>query len=141
MEDQREKNNILTEFKQVEWNERVQLLVEKLDPLIGAYALMELVKSGTCFVHEVFVNHQSIGFYIGRVDVLANSERDLVIMHAMSDRKGHKPLIHVLSIIFPAVADQLRCNRVRIHSDQRKIDSLLESAGYEYFETVFMKEV
>jgi len=130
-----------TLVQEVEWNTRLEALLKQLDPLLGVETLKRLQGERRIFTHEVIHGEKSLGFYIGRVDVLANGDRELVIMHAVSEVKGPKPLAHILSGIFPGVGLQLKCKRVRIHSETRKMDNLLESSGYQFTESVFTKEI
>jgi hypothetical protein len=126
---------------QVGFSDRLRKLIIALDPEIGADALKSLIDSGKIFVHEVIYNAISVGFYIGRVDIMGNGQKELVIMHALSDVKGSKPLLHILNQIFPNVGAQLNCKRVRIHSETRKMDDLLESGGFKFLESVFVKDI
>lgn len=127
--------------RDTEWNERLQSLLTMLDPEIGVENLKRFIQEGKFFAHEVIYNGVSIGFYIFRIDTMSNGKRELVILHAISEIKGPKPLVHILNQIFPGVGMQYNCRRIRIHSESRKMDDLLEAGGFRFMESVFIKEI
>lgn len=127
--------------RETDWNERIEKLLTALDPWLGVETTKRLIEEKRIVAHEVILNGYSVGFYIFRVDILENDSKELVIMHAISDVKGPKPLIHILNNIFSGVGQQLNCNRVRIHSETRKMDDLLEAGGYRFMESVFVKDI
>jgi len=127
--------------REAEYNERIEKLLTALDPVLGVEVIKRLMQEKKILAHEVVCNGYSVGFYLFSVDELANGDRELVIRHAISDVKGPKPLIHILSQIFPGVGLQLKCKRVRIHSETRKMDDLLEAGNYRFMESIFIKDI
>jgi hypothetical protein len=125
----------------VPWNERIEKLVIELDPIVGVEALKLNVGNGTITAYEVFFDENSIGFFLARGETLWNGAKELVILHAVSEVKGRTPLSSLLSVFLPRLAKDQGYASIRIHSERRGLDAVLEETGFKFQETVFVKKV
>lgn len=123
------------------WDEQVNALAKRLNPVYGLAALQGLVDRGEVKLYDVIVQDNRLGVIITRIDTGYNGTRELVVMHAVSEVKPAQPLTSVLAPVFEAIAKTAGADKVRVHSDRRGIDKLLEDNGYSFSETVFIKEV
>ncbi len=123
------------------WDEQVNVLAGRLNPAYGLVTLQELVERGEVQMYEVIIQETRLGVIITRIDAGYDGTRELVVMHAVSEIKTAQPLTSVLAPVFEKIAKIARADKVRIHSDRRGIDKLLEDNGYSFSETVFIKEV
>lgn len=128
-------------IKQIPVDTSVDPLLEKINPLVGVQALKAQIASGEIFLYGVFFDNKRLGIFIARIDVLLNGEKELVIMHASSDFEIERPLTSVLNPVFDGLANELKIKSVRIHSEHRGIDKLLEDSGYKFIESVFQKRL
>lgn len=123
------------------WNDRLEALVTSLNPEIGVEAVKNQVEKNHFMPFEVFVDEVSIGFFVIRIDVTYDGKKELVHLFSLSEVKGRTPIHHVMGSLVMNIARDLGCQRVRVHSEIRKIDSFLEREGFEFRESVFVKEV
>jgi hypothetical protein len=119
----------------------IDKLLEKLDPQVGIEALKKRIAEKTIFLYDVLFDSKRLGIFIARIDTLYDGEKELVIMHAVSDFEIEHPLTSVLNPVFDSLAKELGIKSVRIHSERRGIDKLLEDSGYKFIENVFQKRV
>lgn len=90
---------------------------------------------------EVVLDNLLIGYLVAFEDTLLNGKRELAIIRALSCVKGKSPLSHIISHGLGQFAKSLSVNSVRIHSERRGLDSLLEESGYKFKESIFIKEL
>lgn len=127
---------------EVAWNDEIETLVNRRLPIdIGTHTLRILTEQGRVQIYNILKDDLHLGYFFARVDVLPNGTRELAIMHGVSIAHTPKPFTHIISGIFPWIARQRNCQKLRIHSSQRKLDSLLEDNGLRFRESVFEREV
>ena len=126
---------------QAVWNERLEKLLTQLDPVIPVSKIKEHVLAGTVLAFEVVAEEISVGFFLVRIEKLYNDDLELVVLHAMSEVKGHTPLSHIVSVMLPDMAKNYGAKSIRIHSEMRKMDCLLEREGFKFQESIFSKKV
>lgn len=125
------------ELEQVLWNDRLEKLVQELKPVVGWEAIRDHVTSEAISAYEVYFDAVSIGYFLARESTLLNNEKQLVILHALAQVKGKTPLSSLLAVVIPGLAREKGYASVRIHSERRGMDALLEEAGYKFMENVF----
>lgn len=124
-----------------DWNERLSCLLDEIRDEKTKQAIKFRVENKRYLVFEVFLNEKSIGFLVCFIDRLLNDERQFVVMHALSEIKGNTPISHVASFGLDELAQRYCCKTVRIHSERRGLDKLLEKADYYFQESVFIRKV
>ena len=124
-----------------EWNDRLKKLVTELDRVVGMEAIKTHIVSGAISAYEVFFEKNSIGFFLTRGETLWNGAKELVILHALSEVKGKTPLSSLLSVFLPKLAADQGFESIRIHSERRGLDAVLEETGFKFQESVFTKRV
>lgn len=62
-------------------------------------------------------------------------------MFGVSEEKIERPLTSVLSPVFDELAKAVNIKTVRVHSQHRGIDRMLEKKGYNFSESVFIKRI
>lgn len=123
------------------WTDRVGRLLDECRPMFGVEALKEKIEAGEVTAFETFVDELSVGFFLVRVDVLIDGRYELVLLHAVSEYKGKTPIAHILGVLLPNIAKEYGIKKVRVHSQMRKLDDFLERGGFQFQESVFVKEV
>lgn len=96
---------------------------------------------GRLTVLQVFVEKILIGYLVAREDVVFGGKRELAVIRALACVKGKNPIAHVLAHGLSRFAESHGFDSVRIHSDRRGMDAFLEEAGFEFQESVFVKEL
>jgi len=125
------------ELRQHKWNELVKFGLERIKPVVGIEILKEHIKKGDIYVYGIYANEICVGFIFSRIDRNYDQEEELVIMYSVSLVKSDVKLTRILSPLYDQIANG---RRIRIHSERRGHDKLLEQHGYKFFESVFIKE-
>jgi len=125
----------------VGWSERLEALVERMQPRIGLEAIKNAVETNKFHAYEVYINKDSIGFLITRIDTLLDGTRQFVVVHTLSDVKGKTPLYGVAAVLVNALAKKNACTRICCFADRPAWDGVLSKAGYMFRESIYEKEV
>lgn len=139
--DSEEKEIIAFGACEVAWSERIDNFFEILHPTIGAEWIKNAVESNRFKALEVYLNKQSIGFLIVRIDTLADGSRQFVVLHTLSEVKGKTPLVMIASVLLESLAKKYACTSICCFSDRKAWDGVLNRAGFNYRESIFEKKV
>jgi hypothetical protein len=126
---------------EVEWTDRLCDLVRQLNTRIGFSALKNAIESKRFRVLEVYLNNCSLGFIIFRLDLLADDTRRFVVLHTLSQEKGRTPLRMISSVLLVELARRYACDSIGCYADRAGWEGILKKSGFEYVESVFVKEV
>lgn len=134
------------EYLRVKWNVRLKDLMDELKPTVGTDAIRKAVENEQIGAFEVVVISPEgekvfVGYFLTRVDVLWNGEQEMVVLHAVTEMKGKAPVEFCLASIFPAIAREKKIKTVRVHSQRKGLDVVMEKIGYQLEETVWRFEV
>lgn len=119
--------------------EKHRALLEKLDPVVGVDCLAGRVQRDLITLFEVHADDLLLGIFLARVDTLLNGDRELVILHASAVVKPSVPMTSVLNPLFDQVARDQGLKSVRIHSDKKGLDRIMEQSGYKFQEAIYRK--
>ncbi len=136
-----EKEKIVFGAIEAEWSDRVQVLAEEMNPLIGVDQIRNAVQDARFGLLEVFLNEASIGFLIFRIDTQIDGSRRFVTLHTLSEVKGMTPLKMIASVLLNDLAKRYACSSIGCFSDRRAWDGVLTKSGFEQRETLFVKQV
>ena len=132
-----------TTVKEIEFDDDVVLLFT--NQALISYADIELLKKEvdkkTYQLIEVSYKEHRIAIFLMRHDKLINGTTELVIVHCVGNEKIPKEIkpYSMLSPIFDTLAKKFNHSSVRIHSDRRALDRLLDRNGYKFQEAIFSK--
>lgn len=121
----------------IEQNHRA--LLERINPAVGVDCVVSLIQRDQITLYEVHADGALLGIFLCRVDTLLDGERELVIMHAAAVVKPAIPMTSILNPLFDRVALDHGIRAVRIHSDKKGLDAIMEECGYQFQETVYRK--
>jgi hypothetical protein len=119
--------------------ENHRALLEKINPAVGVETLIGLLHRERITLFEVHADGLLLGIFLARVDTLWNGEKELVIMHASAVIKPPFPMTSVLNPLFDQVARDHGLKAIRVHSDKKGLDRIMEENGYIYQEAVYRK--
>lgn len=126
--------------KRSDYDENKHLaLLKKIDPCYGVALLIEKVTSKEFMIFEVYVNDQILGIFLAKVDSLIDNTREFVILNAAAVVDPEVPLTSVLNPVFSAVARQIGLRSIRVHSDKKGLDKLLEENNFIFMESIYRK--
>jgi len=129
------------ELARVKWSEEIGKMLDLLKPALPVKTIRELCETDRLWIYEVFFDKLSIGYFLTRDETLFDGTKELVITHCMTKVKGRTPLSSVLGCIIPNLAKERGFSSIRIHSERRGMDTILEHQGFTFFETVFTKRL
>lgn len=132
---------IVTASKKAWDEEQHHALLQKVNPAVGVDTLAGLVQRGLISLFEVHADGVLLGIFISRTDRLFNGDSELVIMHAAAVQRPPFPMTSILNPVFDQVAKDHGLRAVRVHSDKKGLDKLLEAHGYEFQEAVYRKVI
>ncbi len=89
----------------------------------------------------MLLNEKRLGIFFARVDTLYTGEKELVILFGVAEKNIKQPLTSVLNPVFDELAKKVNIKTIRIHSERKGIDRLLEKNGYKFQETIFIKRI
>ena len=121
--------------------EKHRALLEKINPVVGVDCLSGQVQRGLITLFEVHADDLILGIFLARVDTLLNGDKELVIIHASAVVKPPVPMTSVLNPLFDQVARDREIKSIRIHSDKKGLDKIMENSGYEFQEAVYRKVI
>ncbi len=98
-------------------------------------------ESGRVTILQVFFERILIGYLVAKIDTLFDGTKELAVFRALAVVKGKNPIAHVVSHGLREYARRLGLDSVRVHSDVRGLDALLEEAGYEFQENIFVTRI
>ena len=130
---------IVTASRKAYDEEKHRALLEKINPAVGVDTLAGLVQRGLIFLFEVHADGALLGVFLARIDTLLNGEKEFVIVHASAVIKPPIPMTTVLNPVFDKVARDHGLGAVRVHSDKKGLDRILEENGYQFQESVYRK--
>lgn len=131
-----------TEVKQISFEGNVLKRFRELKTAISENVILKNIESGFIQFFGVFADSFLIGCIVTRIDTNYNLEKELVIMYTftMYDRNDLN-FVSLLNPIYDDIARTANIKRIRVHSERRGHDILLEKNGYKFLETVFIKEL
>jgi len=116
-------------------------LLEKMNPCFGVELLKKLVTSEAYILYEVYAEDSFIGIFLAKLDKLIDGEIELVILHAAAVKAPAMPITSVLNPVFEAVAREHGIRSIRVHSDKKGLDKLLEENNFKFAEAIFRKVI
>ena len=123
------------------WHSELDNLIDAFNPEVPQAVIHDLIDKKLLQAFEVMIDGVKVGYFISRIDCSYEGKKDFVVLWALSSVKGKAPMINVLGSLVSGLAKEIGCDRVRIHSDSRKMDAFLERGGFKYMETVYRKEL
>ena len=114
-------------------------LLEKIKPFVGVENLIGSIQRDLITLFEVHADESFLGIFISRVDRLIDGSRELVIMHASAAVDTPMPISSVFNPLWDQVAIENGLRSIRVHSDRRGLDRILEKNKYEFQEAVYRK--
>lgn len=116
-------------------------LLKQLDPIIGLKCLTDNIRNGNITLYEVMVDGFLVGLFMARVETLINGEKELVIFYAVAVSKPTVAMTSILNPLFDKIATDKSIKTIRVHSEKKGLDKILEANGYEFLETVYRKVI
>ncbi len=132
---------IVTARKTAYDDQKHRVLLEKIDPAVGVACLAGTVQRDLIMLFEVHADGLLLGIFLARIDRLIDGGRDLVICHAAAVDKPSIAMTRILNAIFDQVARDYGLNSVRIHSDKKGLDRIMEKNNYVFQEAVYRKVI
>lgn len=132
---------ITIDVRRIPYGLDVEQLIEKLQPDCGITALKKHIENGMLSVYEITREEKRLAILITRIDTLLDDSQELVIMHAIGSFGTVKNLVSILGPAFDELAKLHQVKAVRVHTDRRGMDKLLEDNGYKYQESIFKKRL
>lgn len=128
---------MITLIQATEFKKEYQLLInERLKPTFYFdYEQHFLYKN--IFIYEV----RYFGIFCGIIICRVSYDAEFVIMHAISMKDTKIPFILMVNNEINAIAKKHYCRFIRLHSDKKALDKLIEKCGFEHYETVYIKKV
>lgn len=117
------------------------VLFKKINPFVGIDCLIQQVKEEKIFLYEVTADDLLLGIFLARIETLLNGDLEFVVIHASSIIKPPVPLTSILNPIFDKIANDNRIKSIRVHSDKKGLDHLLEENNYSFLESIYRKEL
>jgi len=116
--------------------------VEKLidayvDARIGLDGIKENIKAGKIAFYGVYGDKVLIGFLLIRIDVNYAGSEEMVVMYSQCLKKIDRPFFSFLGELYDQIANG---RRIRIHSERRAIDKVIEQQGFKFVEAVYIRE-
>lgn len=130
---------IVTATKTAFNNQKHRVLLEKVNPAVGVQCLAGSIQRDLISLFEVHADGLLLGVFVSRVDDLIDGSKELVIMHASASDQTPLAMTKVLNRIFDKVAIDNGLKSIRVHSDKRGLDRILEKNNYEFQEAVYRK--
>lgn len=116
-------------------------LLEKINPSIGVNLLIGQVQRDSIALFEVHADELLLGIFLSRVERLVDGKDELVILHASAVVKTPIGLMSVCNPLFDQVARDHGLKSIRVHSDKKGIDQILNESNYVFQESVYRKEL
>lgn len=129
------------DLTRIAWDSQVEDAIKKLNPVYGIEALKWNVKTGLLSIFEIASAGKRIAILITRVDTRFDRIRELVIMHAVGNFENSQNLVSVLNPVFDTLARMHKVKIIRVHTQRKAMDALLEENGYHFCENVYKKEL
>jgi len=125
----------------IPWGPGIPELLTRLDTSMRVTTIQLGIENETFTLFEVVFEGKRLGILLTRLDVTFDGEKELVVMFAVSEFKTSFPFSSLLGPVYEEIARSHGAKRIRTHSSRRGVDRLLEQNGYEFIESVFIKEV
>jgi len=129
------------EIERIKWKDEVGTLLATTNLAVPVNAVQERCAQDLLWIYEVFFDKLSIGYFLTRDETLFDGTKQLVITHCVTKVKGKTPLASILGLIIPNLARERGYSSVRIHSERRGMDHIIEQQGGVFFESVFTIKV
>lgn len=123
------------------WDDQAARLLGGILSPAGVQARRAAVQANEIGLYEVQANEFSIGIFLVRLVHRMTGEKELVILHGAAEHAIKTPLTSILGPHFDYIARSCGAKYVRVHSQRRGLDAVLQEHGYEFMETVFVKEL
>jgi hypothetical protein len=129
------------DLNRIRWDANVEELIQRLNPIYGIEALRRNVATGFLSIFEIVTEGRRIAILVTRVDTLLNGNQELVIMHAVGNFETSQNLVSILNPVFDTLARMHKVKIIRVHTQRKGMDALLEENGYNFCESVYKKEL
>lgn len=115
------------------------VLFQKLNLEYGLDLLIEKVKTGTFLIYEVTADNVFVGIFTAKLDRLIDNTPELVILHAAAVADIERPMTSILNPLFESVARENGIKSIRVHSDKKGLDKILEDNNFKFTECIYRK--
>lgn len=129
------------DLNRIRWDTGVEELIQQVNPIYGIEALRRNVATGLLSIFEIASDNKRIAILVTRVDTLLNGNRELVIMHAAGNFENSNNLVSILNPVFDTLARMHKVKIIRVHTQRKGMDALLEENGYHFCENIYKKEL
>jgi len=130
---------IVTASKTAFSDQKHRALLEKVNPAVGVDCLAGTIQRDMNALYEVHADGLLLGIFVSRIERLIDGSKELVILHGSAAEKIPFPFTSVLNRVWDQVAKDNGLNSIRVHSDKRGLDRILEKNKYEFQEAVYRK--
>ncbi|MDD5692247.1 MAG: hypothetical protein PHP10_03615 [Candidatus Omnitrophica bacterium] len=128
-------------IKKISWDDKVDLLSEKIESLVSPALVKEKVLSGEWDLWEVSSGDIRLGVFVTRLAPSYEGHNEIVIMFTMSEYRLPMKLSDLLLPLYEIVAKLTGAKAVRIHTVHKPIEDFLEKNGYKFQENIYLKRV
>jgi len=116
-----------------------RVLLDKLNTFVGIDHLIDRINRNEIELYEVYADDSFLGMFLSRIEKLLDGERELVILHASAIERPKVALTSVLDYMFDKVARDHGLKSLRVHSDKKGLDRIMEAHKYKFQEAVYRK--
>ncbi len=114
-------------------------LLEKMDPCFGVDLLKKMLLHGAYDLYEVYADEEFVGIFLSKLDRLIDGEIELVILHAAAVDKPAIAMTNILNALFEKVAADRGLKSIRVHSDKKGLNKILEDNNFKFAEAIYRK--
>ena len=132
---------IVTATKTAYDAEKHHALFQRINPAVGVDLLIGQVQRDLITLFEVHADGLLLGVFLSRIERLIDGTQELVILHASAVVKPPMGLMSICNPLFDQVAKDHGLKSIRVHSDKKGIDQILNECNYVFQETVYRKEL
>lgn len=125
----------------IKWGPTLERLVVKLNPFCGIVAIKKEIDDGTMQAWEVFAEHISLGCFLTRIDNRYDGDKDLALLFTVREDNVREPITGVMYRLLEEIAREGKIKYIRIHVPSPALARIVENAGFNFLESVFIKEV
>lgn len=126
-------------FFPIKWcSDAAQKFAPLMTCLHGIAGLREDVICGSAVLYSVRIDAEQVGYFVGRVDILAGGNEYVLIVAAGANPRR----VSLVDLILPQVEELARrkdCKAIRIHSTRPGLIKKMVKRGYSAREIVFSK--
>lgn len=116
-------------------------LIEKLDPFCGKEPVKKEISCGQMQAWQVLADEISLGCFITRIDARYDGEKDLVLLFTVAELKAKQAISGVMYKLLEEIARESGIKYIRIHIDRPALSRIVEHAGFNFLESVYIKRI